>query len=125
MRINVNGMDAFIAQVFGIWPDGAIMTNGVVGKYQPEHVEPVILTDDMLNQIAEYHDYRDFWVLKGKDGQLMLDANQMADGLTYHMLYTDDEALWRGDYFARCRYVHELQHILRVTGHADLAGIVK
>lgn len=122
VRINVNGMDAFIAQVFGIWPDGAIMTNGVVGKYQPEHVEPVILIDDMLNQIADYYENGDFWLLKG--AWFILESNSRADGGEY-LAYSDDEAMWRNDYFARCRYVHELQHILRVTGHADMAGIIK
>lgn len=120
VRININDIDAFIAKVSGIWTDGAIMVNGIVSKHPPEYVEPIILTDDILNQIAEYLDYRDSWVLKGKGGQLMLDVCQRADG-HYYFLYTDDEALWRGDYFACCRYVHELQHVLRVTGHGDLA----
>lgn len=83
-------------------------------------MNPIPVTDKVLSQIAEYNEDYGFWALDFYYIKL-----SDIEGGKLLRIYSDDNALDYGLPFAFCKYVHELQHLLRVIGKAKLADKIR
>lgn len=108
--------ESVIAQVEGL--SNHILCGGKIND--PEGIEPLGLTEEILNQIADYNKEYGFWQLDFYYIKLW----DTEGGKLLH-IYSDDDAMEYGLQFAYCFYVHELQHLLRVIGKGGLADKIK
>lgn len=118
--INIEGLmvgDYFIAEryygqmlkAFEIKSDGGIraetLNGGLVGPFFDSDIKPVQLTDEILEKNFPEPDILAWWPT-GKDG-------------SFHIEITKDDKedeLGSTEVIIRLKYVHELQHLLRICG---------
>ena len=98
-----------ILKVFEIKSYGAIraetLNGGLVGPFFDSDIKPVYLTDEILEKNFPEPDILAWWPT-GKDG-------------CYHIEITKDDKedeLGSTEVIIRLKYLHELQHLLRICG---------
>jgi len=105
-----------VKQIMGFHPSiVAVHTYG----YQPDQIKPIPITPEILeaNGWVHYHPYNkkaEYWQLRG-----WVDVNiKVNRGHFFFSIYGKPfkETFFRPHFTAHLRYVHELQHALRLCG---------